>query len=367
MKIVIASKGRTHLLDCARELQKFGHQVTFYTCTPSKNFRRYGLEKGGISLLPVLAPFVALSLLIPCNFTRALYARLIDRLVAILMPKCDLFIGASPNFTYAMKKARARFGAVIILERGASHVRLYNKMSMLSGQPSMTEWYMKNDESQYTLADYIALGSDYMAEGFISEGIENAKLFSNPYGVSLTEFPPTAYTGEYDCIYVGRWSKRKGCELIIEAFKDTNIKVLHVGMLDDIPFPELPNFTHVDPVPQNELYKYYAKAKVFIFPSFDDGFGMVLCQAYACGLPIVASKKCGSTTMVRLLDTPNDIRTMKELSAEHLLNTTKMLLAQIDDTNGVRDNHRQAINSFSWEAYGLRYNEFLTTITKHEK
>jgi UDP:flavonoid glycosyltransferase YjiC (YdhE family) len=37
MKINIASfGGRSHLLDTARELEKFGHEVRFYSYVPSK-------------------------------------------------------------------------------------------------------------------------------------------------------------------------------------------------------------------------------------------------------------------------------------------------------------------------------------------
>ena len=47
MKIVVASLGRAHLLDCARELQKQGHDVIFYSITPSWRFNKYGLNTGG--------------------------------------------------------------------------------------------------------------------------------------------------------------------------------------------------------------------------------------------------------------------------------------------------------------------------------
>ena len=47
MKIVVASLGRAHLLDCARELQKQGHDVIFFSITPSWRFNKYGLNKAG--------------------------------------------------------------------------------------------------------------------------------------------------------------------------------------------------------------------------------------------------------------------------------------------------------------------------------
>lgn len=367
MKIIVASKGRSHLLDCCRELQKLGHDVTFYTATPRKNFKKYGLVTGGVSFAEVLSPIILLSIYLPSNFTRALFSYAIDILVCLFMRKCDVFIAASPDFTWAMKRARRRYGSIVILDRGANHVRIFNQMSMMSGQPSMTEWYMKLDENQYQLADYIAVGCDYVKDCFIKKGIPEYKLFSNPYGVSFKEFRPTIWTEEFDYIYVGRWSKRKGCNLITQALKGTKYKFIHVGAIDDMQFPNENNFLHIEPVPQSELINYYAKAKTFLFPTYDEGFGMVLCQAAACGLHIIASKNCGSTTMLRLLNNYHGIQIMDKL-------TVDCLVANIIESENIIKNHigelrgqnSSILNIFSWQSYGERLNKFLLSITSYK-
>ena len=46
MIINIASfGGRTHMLDTARELEKFGHIVRFYSYVPTKRAMKFGLKK----------------------------------------------------------------------------------------------------------------------------------------------------------------------------------------------------------------------------------------------------------------------------------------------------------------------------------
>ena len=262
-----------------------------------------------------------------------------------------------------MKLARKRYKSVVILDRGANHVRLFNEMSIKSGQPSMTEWYMKLDENQYQIADYIILGCDYVKESFISKGVPEHKLFSNPYGVHFNEFHPTKWTGEFDFIYVGRWSKRKGCYLIAQALKGTKYKFIHVGMLDDLEFPNEDNFLHIDPVPQSKLIDYYTKAKTFLFPTFDEGFGMVLCQAAACGLHIIASKNCGSTTMQRLMKDFSHIQIMDELTVECLKdNILESEKNSINNTDILRNQNLSILNVFSWKSYGERLNKFLLSV-----
>ena len=250
MKITIASLGRAHLLDAARELQRIGYDITFYSATPPSNFRRFDLIKGGVSLIKYVFPFYLLKKYIRGYYTQRLYSEIIDILVSIQLKRSDVFICQSPNFQRAMKKAK-QLGAIIILDRGTSHIDVYEKLAKISGEPWHCSSYIKYDKRQYYKADYITIASDFVKNGFLECGFDKTKLFVNPYGVSLKHFYPTKCTNEYDCIVVGQWSRRKGSHIIVEAFKNTHIKILHVGSICDCEFPLQDNFTHIDAVKES--------------------------------------------------------------------------------------------------------------------
>jgi glycosyltransferase involved in cell wall biosynthesis len=47
-----------------------------------------------------------------------------------------------------------------------------------------------------------------------------------------------------------------------------------------------------DPVPS------YRSADLFVFPSLEDGFGYVVAEAMACGLPVIVTDACGAAEWV---------------------------------------------------------------------
>lgn len=360
MKIVIASSGRAHLLDCARELHNQGHDVKFYACTPKKYLYKYGFPQG-TSIVWFMFPFYMLRRFFPSEFSRQLFMEALDLIVYCLLPKCDVFIAQSPNYSRCMLKAKKKYNAICILDRGSSHIKTFNQLSRLCGNTHINKRYVHIDEREYSYADYIAIASNFVERSFIDNGYNKDKLFINPYGVSLKHFYPTQSTNEFDCIYVGNWSKKKGCHLIIEAFKNTTIRILHVGAINNLEFPNLPNFTHVDSVSEDKLVDYYKRANIFIFPSYDDGFGLVLCQAVACGLPIVCSPNTGGPTLKKMIEDENNIYIMKDITAQSLYEGVMYHLRNSINEH-IRNYVEKKMDLFTWEAYGKRYDIFLKEI-----
>src|SRR5262249_8146159 len=96
LKIAIATAGRFHVLDLARELQALGHNVRLYSYVPLAQARRFGLpDKCHVSLLPLVFPVVAwqrlLPRLMPQTHESLLYL-LLNRAVITRLSPCDVFI-----------------------------------------------------------------------------------------------------------------------------------------------------------------------------------------------------------------------------------------------------------------------------------
>lgn len=364
MKIVIASTGRAHLLDTARELLCQGNEVHFYSYTSKKNCVNLGFSLDNFhSLRFLMFPFLVIDKIFQKEWTRTLLRLAIDNFMALLLPKCDVFICKSPNFPYSMKKAK-RKGALVLLDRGSTHVRKFNKLLEEYKGILQPEFYCKLDEAQYKLADYIVVGSNYVADSFVEYGIPHKRLFVNNYGFGMKNFYPTELQSDhYDLIFVGQWCKRKGCDLLKDYIEThPNHSLLHVGSVIDVQMPSTDNFKHIDSVSEPELIKYYSRAKVFILPSRDEGLALVQLQAVACGLPLVITYNTGGSDLLQYIDDNKWINIMQSFSMTEMELKVETAIKLADSQHGYRLYCHDLENKVSWYAYGKRYNEFLKSI-----
>lgn len=311
--LVVATTTRFHLLDLARELLALGHEVRLFSYLPHAQVEKYGFPRARHhSLLLPLAPGVALLRLARSASLRRTVSELLlartDRLIARRLPACAAVIGLSGLAVATSARAR-QLGAQAIVDSGSSHVA--HALRLLDRR-QISHRYERRERLAYAGADRIVVPSTYAARSFLEQGVPAARLFVNPYGVDLDVFRPTSrLPGRPTLLYVGNWSRRKGCDLLVAAWQAlaASADLLHVGPVIDAPLPTQPGFHHHPPVPQAELVRFYARGDALVLASRDDGYPLVLHQAAACGLRIVASTHAGGPDLSALLAQPRALRT----------------------------------------------------------
>lgn len=366
-KVNIFSPGRFHVCDLARELDRNGFDVKFYSFVPTKRAEKYGLPRQcSASLFVPMMPFLALwKLSHGATWANVLKTKFQDWLSSVVMRKADVCICMSGSFLVTPRKAK-RKGEIVILERGSKHIleqrRILDSIPSNKGKVTVPDINVKRELAGYDIADYIAVATQHVVDSFKLHNYPIEKLFVNPYGVDLSDFYPfDNVTKKYDLIMVGGWCYRKGCDLIVEAVRLTSCSFLHVGSLGDMPFPNESNFTLHDAVDQKDLVNFYNQAKVTVFPSREDGFGMVLSQAVACNLPITGSRDSGAPDLKRMVELPEYITLIDEYTPEAVASGIKTALANYDKLGG-KVYAGDAISNLTWEAYGKRYASFLNNI-----
>src|SRR5215469_9525117 len=158
MRVILASPGRFHLLDLARELHALGVEVHFYSYVSRKRAEKFGLPRRcHVALLPFLFPLVAWERLSPRLFPRTierLMSWALDMLTIFRMRPCDVFICMSGMYLQAPRFARWRYGARVILHRGSRHILSQREiLASIAGAQQITRFVVRRELQGYEIAD----------------------------------------------------------------------------------------------------------------------------------------------------------------------------------------------------------------------
>lgn len=220
-------------------------------------------------------------------------------------------------------------------------------------------------------AKYITVVSR-MTEEFIQQFYPNNKTAIIPMGCDTTSFSPDKkrinFFGQGKkkvILFVGRLAKIKGIEYLIEAMKNVNDGILYIigkgemeeelkslasEMKDKVVF--LGAKTHA------ELPEIYASADVFVAPSVSmengakEGFGLVIIEAMASGIPVVASRSGGIVDIIN--DRENGIL-CEEKNINELSNAINEVLKDSDLREKLISNGIVTAEYNSYENVGKRY------------
>jgi glycosyltransferase involved in cell wall biosynthesis len=155
--------------------------------------------------------------------------------------------------------------------------------------------------------------SEPAARRFAELGASREQIFKAPHTTNIAPFHAvagprrTTQRVPLTVLHVGRLIPRKGVDRLIRAVAlaaaDVRLRLvlvgsgpeaerlrqlsIELGIGDDVEFRGF--------VDQPGLPSVYADADVFAFPTLDDPYGIVLLEAAAAGLPIVASPHGGAT------------------------------------------------------------------------
>jgi glycosyltransferase involved in cell wall biosynthesis len=142
-----------------------------------------------------------------------------------------------------------------------------------------------------------------------STGISREKIDVYTYWADLGVFRPLdknrckkdlGWQGNFIVLFVGRFIKIKGIELLINvARRNDKICFAFIGDgpvrgLVEREASSMENVIYVGRIPNRELYRYYNASDLLCIPSlYEEGFGRVIIEALACGVPVVGSKRGG--------------------------------------------------------------------------
>lgn len=327
MKIGIAVHGRFHAFDLARELLRRGHDVTLFTNLPAFVAERFGVPKMRVRSL-VTHGAVSRGLRRfhgrwPRLYPEALLHRWFGRWVAhqVRRHPFDVVVcwsGVGEETFGALEGA----GVLRVCMRGSAHIR--EQARLLEEEERRTQarlerpspWIVAREEREYGLADLVVVPSSFARDTFLTHAFAPERLAVVPLGVDVTQFRPPPEVVEERArriragaplrvLNVGTFSYRKGAwdlSRVVSELAPRGLRFRFVGAVA----PECRGLkrslnswaTFVPPRPQRLLPREYAWGDLFVLATVEDGYAMVLDQALAAGLPLLATTNCAAPDLI---------------------------------------------------------------------
>lgn len=189
-----------------------------------------------------------------------------------------------------------------IIETDGGYIKSENKVTELWKRlliSSAKKWLSPSDKSDAYLIHYGAKKNSIIRYPFTSmckDDLLNSLISKKEKDEIKKEL---GIAGKYMVLSVGQFIHRKGNDVLIRAAQAMNkdIEVFIVGGKPTKEYIDLAkkinaNIKFVEFKPKNELAQYYKAADVFVFPTREDIWGLVINEAMSFGLPVISTDKC---------------------------------------------------------------------------
>jgi glycosyltransferase involved in cell wall biosynthesis len=288
----------------------------------------------------------------------------------------DIVIGFDTSSEILAKRAQS-VGRDLILDQTIAHPkskgRVYEQI-----RKQFPDW--SNDlevrdvtigaaeDVEHQIAKAIVVASSFTKSTLVENGISPDKIMLNPYGVDLQRFSiqhRSQRDRPFRFLFAGLVCARKGIPLLLQAWSALNpveAELWIAGPITPVAASRISskgNVKILGKVPNPELAKVMADSDVFVLPSYFEGFGLVLLEAMAAGLPVLTTT---ATAGPDILSEDIDGFVIEPGDLDALVSRIKFCLANRDQIISMGASARQTAERFSWDAYGERWQQILEKV-----
>ena len=316
VSVAIVVGGRFVAFDIARALQRRNALGGIVSAYPRA--RREGIRDGLLTWNPLLGLREALERRIRRGHTEEVdfrYAVKFARWAASRVPDADV-VQAWTGFALEPMEAGRRAGAMTVALRGSAHIRtqleLVREEYLAFGlkAPSGSTKIIERECAEYDSADMINVISTFALRTFLDRGFAASRLILTPLAVDVPSFTGdirhTPRTGPLRVLFLGNISLRKGVQYLLEATNALGPKAVSVSLVGGVSADGAVVLERLakrgewkGPVARQGLRDVFREHDVLVLPSVEDGFGAVICEAMAAGLPVVATENTGAPDVIR--------------------------------------------------------------------
>jgi alpha-maltose-1-phosphate synthase len=316
MRVALATLGRFHMFDLARHLGRLGDQVSLFTGYPSLKVDADLRPRTRTRPWWTLATYARTR--VPPALDNTWWAQhTIDDfgpwLARTLDPNAVDVLDALAGTGLEAGRALHRAGKPWICNRGSTHI--LTQKTLLEDEHR--RWGERTPDfsrgidrclAEYAECDVVVVPSHFVKRSFVEQGVPPDKVSVCPYGVDLSLFAPQPKEDDrFRALFVGAYSLRKGIGDLFDAVRPLvtagRCQLWLVGHTTADGRRLLARNADIaidkGPQPRSSLGWYYSQGSVLVLPSIEEGMALVLAQAMACGVPVIASAHTGAEDLLQ--------------------------------------------------------------------
>ena len=164
-------------------------------------------------------------------------------------------------------------------------------------------------------------------------------------------------------ITVGQFIERKGFDLLLKAWKDlkcSDAELMLIGGGGErtayeryIEEHSIHNVTICGFLSKKDLFEYYRASDIFVLPTREDIWGLVINEAMACGLPIISSDMCIAARELMVSGENGYIYPVED--TDQLLHALERLITDVDLRKRFAENNITRIQGNTMENVGKKH------------
>jgi len=242
---------------------------------------------------------------------------MLDRWVKKMLKPGDYILS---SFGYANESFEwiRRHGGKTFIDAGNSHpdsfweIMTEEHRRWNCSYPPVARHHYQRSKAMMEHVDYVFAPSKFVADSFLTRGFSPERVLRNIYPIDLRCFSPQSAPRPKGLplrvINTGYLTLRKGTPYLLDAFRivlkhEPKARLMLNKAASDSMKPILSRYTDLPidwspGLPHPQLAERLRSADIFVLPSVEDGFALVVGEALACGLPVITTPNTGASDLI---------------------------------------------------------------------